>query len=37
MEIAVISTGTQDDFISLTDIAKFKNHDEPKPIHDLGR
>jgi hypothetical protein len=28
-EIAVLSKGTDDDFISLTDIAKYKNHDEP--------
>lgn len=29
MEIAVLSKGASDDFISLTDIAKYKNADEP--------
>jgi hypothetical protein len=29
MEIAVLTKGTPDDFISLTDIAKYKNADEP--------
>jgi len=28
-DIAVLSVGTTDDFISLTDIAKYKNPDEP--------
>ena len=28
-EIAVLSKGTGDDFISLTDIAKYKNPDDP--------
>ena len=28
-EIAVLSKGTPDDFISLTDIAKYKNAEEP--------
>ena len=28
-EISVLSNGTPDDYISLTDIAKYKNADEP--------
>ncbi|HCE41979.1 MAG TPA: DNA-binding protein [Lentisphaeria bacterium] len=31
-EIAVISKGRDDDFISLTDIARYKNPDEPKDV-----
>jgi len=31
-EIAVISKGKEDDFISLTDIARYKNPDEPKDV-----
>lgn len=31
-EIAVLSTGTDDDYISLTDIAKYKNSDEPVAV-----
>jgi hypothetical protein len=32
MEITVLSTGTADDFISLTDIARYKNPLEPKDV-----
>jgi KilA-N domain. len=31
-EIAVISTGTDNDYISLTDIAKYKNPDAPADV-----
>ena len=31
-EIAVLSQGTPDDFISLTDIAKYKNPEEPNVV-----
>ncbi len=31
-EIAIFSTGNDDDFISLTDIAKFKNQDAPADV-----
>lgn len=31
-EIAVLSTGDENDYISLTDIARYKNHDEPKDV-----
>lgn len=31
-EIAVISKGKEDDYISLTDIARYKNPDEPKDV-----
>ncbi len=31
-EIAVVSVGTPDDFISLTDIAKYKNREEPNVV-----
>lgn len=31
-EITVLSIGTPDDFISLTDIAKYKNQDEPNVV-----
>jgi len=31
-EIAIISTGTDEDFISLTDIAKYKNTDYPSEV-----
>jgi hypothetical protein len=31
-EIAVLSTGNEDDFISLTDIARYKNPEEPKVV-----
>jgi hypothetical protein len=31
-EITVISKGTDDDFISLTDIARYKNSLEPKDV-----
>lgn len=32
VEIAVISTGGDDDFICLTDIARYRNPDEPKDV-----
>jgi hypothetical protein len=31
-EIAIISSGTEDDYISLTDIAKYKNTDYPSEV-----
>jgi hypothetical protein len=31
-EITVLSSGTPDDFISLTDIARYKNPFEPKDV-----
>lgn len=31
-EITVLSTGDENDYISLTDIARYKNHDEPKDV-----
>lgn len=31
-EIAVISKGDENDYISLTDIARYKNPDEPKDV-----
>ena len=31
-EITVLSVGTADDFISLTDIAKYKNQEEPNLV-----
>jgi hypothetical protein len=31
-EIAVISRGDENDYISLTDIARYKNPDEPKDV-----
>ena len=31
-EIAVISKGDDNDYISLTDIARYKNSDEPKDV-----
>lgn len=31
-EISVVSTGTEDDYISLTDIAKYKNSDAPADV-----
>ena len=31
-EIAVISTGSEDDYISLTDIAKYKNPEFPADV-----
>ena len=31
-EITVLSVGTADDFISLTDIAKYKNQEEPNVV-----
>ena len=32
MEITVLSKGDMDDYISLTDIARYKNPDEPKDV-----
>lgn len=32
VEIAVVSTGSEDDYISLTDIARYRNPDEPKDV-----
>ena len=32
VEISVISTGGDDDFICLTDIARYRNPDEPKDV-----
>ena len=32
MEITVLSKGDENDFISLTDIARYKNPDEPKDV-----
>ena len=31
-EITILSVGTADDFISLTDIAKYKNQEEPNVV-----
>jgi len=31
-EITVLSVGSQDDFISLTDVAKYKNPEEPNVV-----
>ena len=31
-EIMVLSNGGEDDYISLTDIARYKNPDEPKDV-----
>lgn len=31
-EITVLSVGTTDDFISLTDIARYKNQEEPNVV-----
>ena len=31
-EITILSTGNNDDYISLTDIARYKNPDEPKDV-----
>ena len=31
-EIAIISTGTDDDYISLTDIARYKNSEDPNGV-----
>ena len=31
-EITVLSQGTDDDYISLTDIARYKNPDEPNAV-----
>lgn len=32
VEVAVVSTGTDDDYISLTDIARYRNPEEPKDV-----
>jgi hypothetical protein len=32
MEVTVLSAGTPDDFISLTDIARYKNPEEPNVV-----
>ena len=32
MEITVLSKGDMDDYISITDIARYKNPDEPKDV-----
>lgn len=31
-EITILSKGDENDFISLTDIARYKNPDEPKDV-----
>jgi len=31
-EITVLSQGTDDDYISLTDIARYKNKEEPNAV-----
>ncbi len=35
-EITVLSAGTPDDYISLTDIARYKNPHEPKDVVSIG-